>query len=218
MSPSRPPSVAGRCANGRDTLTWVPTPRVLVTCSCPPCASNIRRYRRRNSHTRRSSPPRKASGDTIRIPRKGLSEIKSLSPVMICVACPLAASSRNLSSFGSRHARIASSISTHSAFRRNAARNCRPSSSEIYFRNFGRASTSWISDRTGGESNTFPLSSARSKACREGESVSKRALTMTLVSRTKRKLRALQESIEDLRSEALSFRPPTDVFHQSLQV
>src|SRR2546430_12713167 len=25
----RSPSVAGRCANGRETLTWVPTPRAL---------------------------------------------------------------------------------------------------------------------------------------------------------------------------------------------
>jgi hypothetical protein len=70
------------------------------------------------------------------MPWKGLSARRSESPVTMCVARPLTASSRNLSSLGSRQAAIRTSTSTHSASRVRAARKLRISSSSMYRRNF----------------------------------------------------------------------------------
>src|ERR1700676_1647112 len=62
-------------------------------------------------------------GGTISIPRKGCNARRSASPVTTCDAWPLTASSRNLSSFGSRQAVIRTSTSTHSASRVKAAKS-----------------------------------------------------------------------------------------------
>src|SRR5256712_3323542 len=127
---------------------------------------------------------------------KGLSERRSASPLTRWVARPLTASSRNLLSFGSRQAVIRAVVSTHSASRVRAARNRRTSSSSTYFRNSLRPRTSLSSASTANDSRTFPWSRARSKARRGTESARSSALMRTLVSKTKRKLRALQQRLQ----------------------
>ena len=69
----------------------------------------------------RVSASTKAAGVTIGISRNGLSTSRSLSPLTIRSAWPLTASSRNLSSVGSRQAAMRSVIGTNSAAARSRA-------------------------------------------------------------------------------------------------
>ena len=77
------------------------------------------------------SASRNSRGETILIFRNGFNTCKSPSPLMMKSALPLTASSRNLSSFGSRHSLIFSLISTRVDSFTNRFRNRIRSSSSV---------------------------------------------------------------------------------------
>jgi len=106
------------------------------------------------------SVPKNSSGFMIRIFRKGLSSNKSSSPLIIHVALPLIASSKNLSSFGSRQARMFSLISTSVVSRSNAIIKDSRSSRSRYRLNYSRHNTSFNSFRIGSERRISPRSCA----------------------------------------------------------
>jgi hypothetical protein len=143
------------------------------------------------------------------MPRKGFSARRSVSPVTICVPCPLTANSRNLSSFGSRQACICISTSTHSASRVSAARKDRTSSSCTYRRNRFRLKTSWSSARTAKEISTLPSRKALFSAWRGFESGRSKALTKTFVSNTQRNYAPFrrESSISGVSPRSFAFRP-----------
>ncbi len=103
-------------------------------------------------------------GVAIAIPRNGCKTSRSLSPLTTQVALPLTASSRNLSSLGSRHATTRSTISTKMPSLTKALRNSIRSSSVMYLSNPLRRRTSSNSATVTCEISNLPVCVALSKA------------------------------------------------------
>lgn len=143
------------------------------------------------------------------MPRNGLSASRSESPVTMCVAPPLTASSRNLSSLGSRQALIRTSASTHCASCARAARKMRMSVSSRYRRSRFLLKTSHRSARAANESRTFPLWSTRSRAWRGFEAGKSNALIKAFVSKTQRNYAPLrmESNISGVSPRNWAFRP-----------
>src|SRR5688572_16270700 len=120
------------------------------------------------------------------MPRNGLRSRSSLSPVTITSARPFTAASRNLSSFGSRDARIGcntSMISTSDATRsRSASRRSR----RTYGSNFDECSFSISSRSVSIVATSCAFVTAFSTARAGVDVVERRPLTRTLVSMTTR--------------------------------
>ncbi len=131
---------------------------------------------------------RKVAGETITTPRKGSKTSKSLSPLIIWLALPLMANSKNLLSFSSRHSVITCVTCMISAVRTKAAKNSSLFLAGIYLLNFGRHSTSSNSASVSSDTNNYPYNTTKSNACRDIERGSKTALTTTFVSMTARSL------------------------------
>ena len=136
---------------------------------------------------------KKASGLKTATPRNGLKASRSESPLIMALASPLTANSRNMLSLGSRQTFTVVVTATHSASLTSAARNRLRSIAPTYRLNFSRLNTRSNSSRTGVEMRILPRSSAASKARRGSESLKSKALTITFVSNTKRKFTTRQE-------------------------
>src|SRR5262249_34279789 len=136
---------------------------------------------------------------------------------MMWLALPLTASSKNLSSFGSRQTVMTSVTTTSSASRTSAARNSRRFSSGIYLLNFGRRNTSSSSATVASDTNNFPRAAAVSNACRGTERGSSTALTATPVSMTVRISFIAQQRLQDFRGQAAGLGVAADLVHDLLQ-
>ena len=115
---------------------------------------------------------------------KGWSTSKSGSPVMMQSALPEMASSRYLSSFGSRHIFMALEILMGVARDSTSSRNNCRNSIDAYLSNFDRINTSITSLRTAFESNREEVDLAFSKAWPGAEVSDRNALINTLQSNT----------------------------------
>lgn len=116
---------------------------------------------------------------------KGLNASKSTSPVMMHLACPERAASRNISSFGSLliETRWAISINSISALYR--ARNFLRSPTLKYLSNLARLSTSFSSSYIKSELMIFPRLRALSNTWSCTDPLNSAALINTFVSITK---------------------------------
>src|SRR6516162_5861060 len=137
--------------------------------------------RRKSLH--RVAPCTKTAGVTIGIPWKGLRAKRSPSPETIRSARPLTASSRNLSSVGSRHATMRSVIVTASAAAISFFSQACVSGS-ISEAKRGRATTSNSCCSVASDLSRPPWCSIRSAAIPGIDCCFSAALTRTLVSRT----------------------------------
>lgn len=133
------------------------------------------------------------------IPRNGCKTSKSWSPLIRHVALPQTANSRNLLSFGSRHALMVSSSSSTVAASTNAAKNLNRSKGKIYLSNFGRCKTLLSSSMVAAESSSFASRNALSNAFRAVERFSNAALINTFVSQTTARSVIVQQFCERFR-------------------
>ena len=126
---------------------------------------------------------RKSAGVTITTPLNRFNASRSSSPVTIQSALPLIASSRILSSLGSRQIRVESTISTTSDASKSAAKNSARSSLDTYLSNRGRLITSAISSDKEVDIRTISFCKAQSSAFPGTERSNNNALMMTLMSK-----------------------------------
>src|SRR5271163_496288 len=152
-------------------------------------------------------------------PRNGFSTNKSSSPLRITSADPFIATSRNLSSFGSRQTWSRSAIATGSAIRASKNKNRSRSCFETYRSNFGRAKTEASSSSVASETSKVPPSAAVRTAIPDMESGNKSRLTSTLVSITMRSLLFIREQVgQNLVVHALRLCLSTNVIGEPLKL
>jgi hypothetical protein len=104
-----------------------------------------------------------------------------------------------------------------SASRTKAARNSKRFTSATYLSNFGRRSTSSSSKIVAVETNTLPLVSAKSNACRGTERGKIAALMATEVSMTTRRSLIFEQRIQDFRCHPVGFCICSDLIHDLAQ-
>jgi hypothetical protein len=121
---------------------------------------------------------------TIFTSRNGLSTSRSLSPLTMYFAPPFNASSKILSSFGSRHSCTFSIISTSIARSTNVSKNLSRSSLVTKRLNFSRPSTSLSSYNNSSDNKTSPCFKAYRNAFEGLPFSNSNELTITFVSKT----------------------------------
>jgi len=141
--------------------TWIPLCKSSVVKNY--CIPHFDGSRDGNSSSSGHKPFEKCLGSPDRNAEKGM---KFQQVLITCDnRMPLTATERNLSSLGSRQAKIGLRISTRIATRLRRVKNVRLSSDERYLSNLGRSSTSASSSRVASETSRSPCCSALVTAC-----------------------------------------------------